>query len=377
MGEGDLRDYRSLGEILREAREKKGWTLEFLSERTRIAPRMIRSLEHDDLEQISSPVYARGFIRNLARELQLDPEWLLGKVDLGGDGTSAVPESVKRPSAGVAPPSTPKVAPTAPAPSERGPVWQVESVRVRRVEATPERRIPWRPILILVGLAVVVAAIVWSLPLLRGGEEPGGTEVGRVGPSDLPTSTLGREVDAPGATEEGPVPAAGSGEVAADAGEDADTPEESPGDTPEETAPSPPPAEERAEAEQTPDTASPTVEGEGADSSTEVVGNGAATRGLPSIVRPDPDRQRPLRLVIRARSRVEVVVAADARTAQQRVLRAGEAWSLEALDHFSLQASDPDAVELELDGVRRDPPAGWNGDELLLYPLPSGEGGGR
>ncbi len=68
-----------IGHILREARENKGLTLEQVQERTRISVRYLSALESGRYEVIPTPVNARGFLRNYARFLGLDPQPLLDR----------------------------------------------------------------------------------------------------------------------------------------------------------------------------------------------------------------------------------------------------------------------------------------------------------
>ncbi len=66
-----------LGHILREARENKGLTLEEAQESTRINARYLNALETGQYDQLPTPVHVRGFLRNYARFLGLDPAPLL------------------------------------------------------------------------------------------------------------------------------------------------------------------------------------------------------------------------------------------------------------------------------------------------------------
>ncbi len=64
----------TVGEILREARRKKGVTLEQAQAATRIRLKYLQALEEDDYAVLPSPVYVRGFLRNYASYLGLIPE---------------------------------------------------------------------------------------------------------------------------------------------------------------------------------------------------------------------------------------------------------------------------------------------------------------
>jgi cytoskeletal protein RodZ len=69
----------SLGELLQAARERKGVDL-FRAERdTKIRLKYLSALEDDDLAELPPPVYTKGFIRNYALYLGLEPEEVIGR----------------------------------------------------------------------------------------------------------------------------------------------------------------------------------------------------------------------------------------------------------------------------------------------------------
>jgi len=70
-----------LGSILREAREMKGLTLADAQEETRINARFLEALEEGDFEKLPTPVHVRGFLRNYARFLELEPDPLLERYE--------------------------------------------------------------------------------------------------------------------------------------------------------------------------------------------------------------------------------------------------------------------------------------------------------
>jgi cytoskeleton protein RodZ len=72
-----------LGHILREARETKGLTLREVQEKTRISSRFLEALEMGDYDRLPTPTHVRGFLRNYARFLGLDPDPLLERYELG------------------------------------------------------------------------------------------------------------------------------------------------------------------------------------------------------------------------------------------------------------------------------------------------------
>ncbi len=68
-----------IGHILREARENKGLTLEEVQAKIRINARFLAALESGQYDALPTPVHARGFLRNYARFLGLDPQPLLDR----------------------------------------------------------------------------------------------------------------------------------------------------------------------------------------------------------------------------------------------------------------------------------------------------------
>lgn len=71
-----------LGHVLREARETKGLTLAEVEEKTRINRRFLVALENGAYHDLPTPVHVRGFLRNYARFLNLDPAPLLERYEL-------------------------------------------------------------------------------------------------------------------------------------------------------------------------------------------------------------------------------------------------------------------------------------------------------
>jgi hypothetical protein len=67
----------SLGEMLQAARERKGVDLHRAERDTKIRLKHLAALESDDYAELPGNVYARGFLRNYALYLGLDPEEVL------------------------------------------------------------------------------------------------------------------------------------------------------------------------------------------------------------------------------------------------------------------------------------------------------------
>lgn len=68
-----------IGQILREARENKDLSLDEVQAKTRINARYLEALEAGDYSALPTPVHVRGFMRNYARYLGLDPQPLLDR----------------------------------------------------------------------------------------------------------------------------------------------------------------------------------------------------------------------------------------------------------------------------------------------------------
>ncbi|MEN6480453.1 MAG: RodZ domain-containing protein [Anaerolineales bacterium] len=67
----------TIGEQLRQAREEKGLSIQDIEKATHIRHAFVLALEEDRLQDLPDPTYVRGFVRNYARVLGLDPEPLV------------------------------------------------------------------------------------------------------------------------------------------------------------------------------------------------------------------------------------------------------------------------------------------------------------
>lgn len=83
----------TIGDILREAREQLGLTLEEAERSTHIRKMRLEALERGDFDSLPSRVQAFGFLRNYADYLGLDPDKLL---HLFAQGEGGVPRSESR-----------------------------------------------------------------------------------------------------------------------------------------------------------------------------------------------------------------------------------------------------------------------------------------
>lgn len=66
-----------LGNALRQAREAKGLSLAQVEEQIKIRSAYLSALEEEDFDQLPGPVYVKGFLKNYAQYLGLDPAQVL------------------------------------------------------------------------------------------------------------------------------------------------------------------------------------------------------------------------------------------------------------------------------------------------------------
>lgn len=69
------------GALLRRTRETRGLSIEDVSQALKLSPRQIRAIEADDFDDLGSATFARGFVRNYARHLSLDPAAVLAVLE--------------------------------------------------------------------------------------------------------------------------------------------------------------------------------------------------------------------------------------------------------------------------------------------------------
>jgi len=67
-------DDLSIGEALRLAREERGETIEDVERLTHVGKKYVTALESNDLKSLPEPVYAKKFVKALAKHYGIDPE---------------------------------------------------------------------------------------------------------------------------------------------------------------------------------------------------------------------------------------------------------------------------------------------------------------
>lgn len=71
----------SVGEALRAAREHAGLSLNEVADRLKLSLRQLDAIERDDFDALPGATFVRGFVRNYARFLEIDPAPLMEALD--------------------------------------------------------------------------------------------------------------------------------------------------------------------------------------------------------------------------------------------------------------------------------------------------------
>jgi cytoskeleton protein RodZ len=79
--ESDVPITRPAGEQLAAARANRGLSITEIAQHLKLSPWQVEALEAGDHRRLPSPVFVRGFIRNYARLVKLDPAGLLEGAD--------------------------------------------------------------------------------------------------------------------------------------------------------------------------------------------------------------------------------------------------------------------------------------------------------
>ena len=98
-----------LGTLLRETRQARTLSLEEVAQITRIRPRYLEALEEGRYDVLPTPVHVRGFLRNYALFLQLDPKPLIARYNASRQVIQDIPlDQQVRPGLDKAPPPPPQ-----------------------------------------------------------------------------------------------------------------------------------------------------------------------------------------------------------------------------------------------------------------------------
>ncbi|MFZ2641401.1 MAG: RodZ domain-containing protein [Verrucomicrobiia bacterium] len=153
----------TIGQQLREARERKKISLETAAQGTKIKGEYLAAMEADQFDRIEAPVYVRGFLRIYSQYLGLDPKPLVNQFS-----NLRSPE----PAAPVEPPK----------PIIHRPIGKTST------SVLPEPQTPLSPTLLLALLSVVVCVLllIWAVWAVFGGS---GQPKGEPTPTDKPAAS--------------------------------------------------------------------------------------------------------------------------------------------------------------------------------------------
>src|SRR3954454_22480592 len=128
------------GDTLRQARAHKGVTLKEAEQATRLSRHHLLALEEEKFDELPALIYQRGFVRNYATYLDLDPNKLLSMFESARGGS---------------PDDSPLVVPS----------------------PTPEVPSHWAPNFAIIAFLVVMSAVVfaWMYSVYFAADSPDGT----------------------------------------------------------------------------------------------------------------------------------------------------------------------------------------------------------
>jgi len=72
---------KGIGQVLKEKREELSFSLEHISEISRISLSSLRNIEEGNLKDLPGLVFVRGFIRNYSKLLGIDSDWMVKKLN--------------------------------------------------------------------------------------------------------------------------------------------------------------------------------------------------------------------------------------------------------------------------------------------------------
>jgi cytoskeleton protein RodZ len=81
MSDASVSAAQSAGALLRSAREAAGLSIHAVAQQLKLAPRQVQALEDNDFAQLPGRTFVRGFLRNYARLVRIDPDAVLASLD--------------------------------------------------------------------------------------------------------------------------------------------------------------------------------------------------------------------------------------------------------------------------------------------------------
>lgn len=150
----------SFGEDLRREREIRGISIKEIADATKISGRFLDAIERNDHKTLPAPVFTRGFVREYARYVGLNPEEMVNRYNYA----AANDDRIEKPPAIERYPETPVRDITPRPPRKRG-------------LPSPVARIDWNTIVVLLLIAALGAVAWWAVGQKRfrqqfGAERP-------------------------------------------------------------------------------------------------------------------------------------------------------------------------------------------------------------
>jgi cytoskeleton protein RodZ len=171
----------SPGQMLRSAREARQFSIAELVTQTRLAKATIEALERDDFNELSKPVFVRGYLRKCAKVLDVPEEGLINAY-ASWTGTSIKPE----------------------------PLPVTVSEPVQRYADDDVRTLPWKQALVA---AIVIGIALWWLGSRSKPETPGEQATTTVLEPASGTGTTTLELPAPSGETLGAAEPAGTDDL--------------------------------------------------------------------------------------------------------------------------------------------------------------------
>jgi len=293
----------AFGERLQREREMRGITLEEIAKATRIGTRSLRALEQEDFGKLPGGIFNKGFVRAYARYLGIDEEQAVT------DYLAALGE-----------PDDPTLD------SER--LKKLETTwkppRRNRLSIDPYFRMPWRGLLLVVGV-IVVLALGWHF---------------RNRPEDILRSLRGRR--RPAATQQAASPA--------------------PIAPAENRTPAPPEPTASSDSSTTPAASPQTVSAPATPVAAPVVAPAPAAKpsakdATPAATRADSklETRKLQAFTLRVRTRKEswISIEADGQSKARGMMDAGKEKTITARNRVKLIAGDAAALEVFLNGKKQ------------------------
>lgn len=91
MGNGGAGEELSIGNALKEARQRAGLDIRTAEDRTKIRTRYLRALENEDWQVLPGHAYVKGFLRTYGQLLGLDADALVNEYRRAVEGPTASP----------------------------------------------------------------------------------------------------------------------------------------------------------------------------------------------------------------------------------------------------------------------------------------------